>query len=69
MTTAYVREHIVVGVTRAAFTDAVAVGATVVRYVAVDPLLCRLRGHKPVTLATPEPLTLCLRCGSPCRAR
>jgi hypothetical protein len=55
--------------TGAPIRAAVALGATVVRFVLLEPLACRVKGHKPITLHTPAPLTLCLRCGSRCRAR
>lgn len=56
------RRHPAVALTWAAFKDAVEVGATVVRWIALDPLACRVWGHLDVTLATPEPITFCQRC-------
>lgn len=51
----------------AAFKDGVALVVTAVRYVAVEPSLCRLRGHQPRALFTQDGARvaiLCVRCGT-----
>lgn len=50
----------------AVLTDAGRLLGGILQIVVLEPLTCRLWGHKPITLANPEPLTLCLRCGVPC---
>lgn len=51
----------------AAFKDGVTLVATAVRYVAVEPSLCRVRGHKPRALYQQNGhlvTVLCVRCGT-----
>lgn len=57
------RRHLAVALPVAAVWDAVALVSTVVRFMAVDPSLCAVRGHRDRVVACPEPVTFCLRCG------
>lgn len=61
------RPHIAYALAWAAFKDGVALVVTAVRFVAVEPSLCRLRGHRPRALYDGEQTVvavLCVRCGT-----
>lgn len=61
------RTHLAYALAWATFKDGVALVSTAVRFVVVEPSLCRLRGHKPRALYDGEQsvvAVLCVRCGT-----
>lgn len=61
------RPRIAYALAWAAFKDGVALVSTAVRFVAVEPTLCRVRGHKARALFTADQdlvAVLCVRCGT-----
>jgi hypothetical protein len=62
--------RLTVALSWAAIRDGVALGAAVVRFVALDPVLCRLRGHSwHVWASGHHVLKVCDTCGTVGRAR
>lgn len=61
------RTHLAYALAWASIRDGVALVVTGVRFVAVEPALCRVRGHKPRALFTQDGArvtVLCVRCGT-----